>query len=268
MTLGRDLAQCCGGVVELWLERLTRDDRRWLAHASKAARAGRRGAGNASHARRAAADLSRNRIRSRVQPRRLRNERAGTAASCGSVSMRPTRASGYTVRGMSVARSCAALRNYRSRSLWIDSRAELLTGSVPPNTRTWHAENPASMARQAPAEALSPGDDARSRPRLRPVPLHSHARRVTLARSHRVGEQGGEIPRYVWRGPALRRERIARLVCPIGVGGLTSKLPAAIAAGVTVQLLQELEHTAERALFRSNAPRASNAAVRATTCPC
>ena len=45
-------------------------------------------------------------------------------------------------------------------------------------------------------------------------------------------------------------ERIARLVCPIGVGGLTSKLPAAIAASVTVQLLQELEHVAERALFQ------------------
>ena len=47
------------------------------------------------------------------------------------------------------------------------------------------------------------------------------------------------------------------VVCPIGVGGLTSKLPAAIAAGVTVQLLQELEHVAERALFQSAEPGAS-----------
>ncbi len=42
MTLGQDLAQCCGGVVELWLERLTRDDRSWLTAAASAARSGRR----------------------------------------------------------------------------------------------------------------------------------------------------------------------------------------------------------------------------------
>jgi len=61
-------------------------------------------------------------------------------------------------------------------------------------------------------------------------------------------------------------ERIARLVCPIGVGGLTSKLPAAIAAGVTVQLLQELEHVAERALFRASAANTSNQHARGDDC--
>ncbi len=62
----------------------------------------------------------------------------------------------------------------------------------------------------------------------------------------------------------ISRERVARLVCPIGVGGLTSKLPAAIAAGVTVQLLQGTRaRRVERALFQSagagrvRAPRAS-----------
>ncbi len=40
MTLGQDLAQCCGGVVDLWLERLTRDDRLWLMAAARLPRSG------------------------------------------------------------------------------------------------------------------------------------------------------------------------------------------------------------------------------------
>jgi xanthine dehydrogenase accessory factor len=38
----------------------------------------------------------------------------------------------------------------------------------------------------------------------------------------------------------LTAERIARLVCPIGMSGIVSKWPAAIAVGVAAQLLQQL----------------------------
>jgi len=40
-------------------------------------------------------------------------------------------------------------------------------------------------------------------------------------------------------------ETIARLVCPIGVEGVNSKWPAAIAVAVTAQLLQGLESPAQ-----------------------
>jgi xanthine dehydrogenase accessory factor len=36
-------------------------------------------------------------------------------------------------------------------------------------------------------------------------------------------------------------ERIARLVCPIGIAGIESKLPGAIAVAVAAQLQQVLE---------------------------
>ncbi|MDB6084595.1 MAG: xanthine dehydrogenase accessory protein XdhC, partial [Gammaproteobacteria bacterium] len=35
LILGPDLGQCCGGRVELWLERLTRDDLPWLLEAAQ-----------------------------------------------------------------------------------------------------------------------------------------------------------------------------------------------------------------------------------------
>jgi xanthine dehydrogenase accessory factor len=34
------------------------------------------------------------------------------------------------------------------------------------------------------------------------------------------------------------RQRIAELICPIGIAGIASKLPAAIASGVAAQVLQ------------------------------
>ena len=43
LILGPDLGQCCGGRVELWLERLTRDDLPWLLGAARSVqRAGAR----------------------------------------------------------------------------------------------------------------------------------------------------------------------------------------------------------------------------------
>jgi len=50
-------------------------------------------------------------------------------------------------------------------------------------------------------------------------------------------------------------ERIARLICPIGIEGVISKWPAAIAVGVAAQLLQGLETPAAEPR-RSSAPMA------------
>ena len=58
----------------------------------------------------------------------------------------------------------------------------------------------------------------------------------------------------------IARERIAGLVCPIGVGGIRSKLPAVIAAATAAELLVRDE--ALRAASHGEAPARLNALGR------
>lgn len=247
MTLGRDLAQCCGGAVDLWLERLTREDRVWLSAATACAQAS-----NAMLITRATRGMPERRygVAATTEPFdriRLELDEHGlpTLRERIDAPTTPLWLYGAGHVGRAVVRALAELP---FRVTWIDSRAELLSDVVPPNTRTCHTEDPASMARGAPAAACHL------------VMTHDHG--VDFDLCHAILTRG----EFAWLGligsaskaakfrarlarAGVSKERIARLVCPIGVGGITSKLPAAIAAGVTVQLLQELEQVAERALF-------------------
>jgi xanthine dehydrogenase accessory factor len=250
-TLARDLAQCCGGVVELWIERLTRDDRTWLAAAAASARAGC--AVLTTRAVRGAPDRTCFNVDDSP-----RFERVDFDVEEGVPTLReridapavPLWLYGAGHVGSAVVR---ALTDLPFEVTWIDSRAALLKGRVPANTRIRHTEDSASLTRSAPASAYHL------------VMTHDHG--IDFDVCHAILERG----EFAWLGligsaskaakfrarlarAGIPNDRVARLVCPIGVGGLTSKLPAAIAAGVTVQLLQELEHVAERALFQSSEP--------------
>ena len=253
VTLGRDLAQCCGGVVDLWLERLTRDDRSWLAAAATSARAGC--ALLVTRATRHTPDRTCpmsgmsghfDRVRFEADEQGVPTLRERIDAPTA-----PLWLYGAGHVGRAVVRGLAELP---FDVTWIDSRADLLTGSVPANARTLHTEDPASVANRAPASAYHL------------VMTHDHGVdfdvcRAILSRGEFswLGLIGSASKAAKFRARLARAgvasERIARLVCPIGVGGLTSKLPAAIAASVTVQLLQELEHVAERALFQAGEAR-------------
>lgn len=251
MTLARDLAQCCGGVVEIWIERLTRDDRPWLAAAAASAQAG-----CSVLTTRALPGAPERTCASGGE--RPRFDRIDFDLQAGVPTLReridspsaPLWLYGAGHVGRAVVRNLAELPFHVT---WIDSRAELLTGHMPANARARHAEEPESLVRTAPASAYHL------------VMTHDHG--IDFDVCHAILERG----EFVWLGligsaskaakfrarlarAGIPSERIARLVCPIGVGGLTSKLPAAIAASVTVQLLQELEHVAERALFEPRVP--------------
>jgi xanthine dehydrogenase accessory factor len=265
MTLGRDLAQCCGGVVELWLERLTRDDRSRLAAAATSARAGY--ALLVTRATRrmpdrtcltSGTDGGFDRIRFEVDAQGIPTLRERIDAPIA-----PLWLYGAGHVGRAVVRGLAELP---FEVTWIDSRAGLLTSSVPANTRTLHTQDPAAVARDAPASAYHL------------VMTHDHG--IDFDVCHTILARG----EFSWLGligsaskaakfrarltrAGVASERVARLVCPIGVGGLTSKLPAAIAAGVTVQLLQELEHVAERALFQAGEARAPVMSASHEECP-
>jgi xanthine dehydrogenase accessory factor len=264
MTLGRDRAQCCGGVVELWFERLTREDRKWLAAAATRARAGEallvtRATRGAPERRCLTPGLGErfDRIRFDVSEEGVPTlqERIDTPSA-------PLWLYGAGHVGRAVVRSLAELP---FGVTWVDSRAHLLAGSVPPNTRTLHAPQPALVTRLAPASAYHL------------VMTHDHGLDfdvchaiLTRGEFSWLGLIGSASKAAKFRARLAREgvsnERLARLVCPIGVGGLTSKLPAAIAAGVTVQLLQELEHVAERALFRASEANTSSQHARGDDC--
>ena len=82
--------------------------------------------------------------------------------------------------------------------------------------------------------------DARSCARLRGVPARLAAPRCHLAGSHRIGQQGRAFPGAV-AAEGIGREALACLASPIGVPGITSKAPTAIAIAISAQLLQQAE---------------------------
>ena len=119
---------------------------------------------------------------------------------------------------------------------WIDQRQDAFAKAVPDNVTKISSHDPASLLGNAPGGALVV------------VMTHSHAldldvvqRALKADRFGYVGVIGSKTKRarFISQMPKAGRalEQIANLTCPIGVGGITSKQPAAIAAGVVAELL-------------------------------
>jgi len=252
--LGRELSQCCGGAVQLWLERFTRADLPFLRNASRVIASGVPVV--------IASELS----AARVTRRLLRAGEAGPA--CGSPA-RESRVCGPPARvhfshdaqgnaflvervdagapalwlygaghvGQALIR---AISDLPFAVTWIDSRAELLPAGLPDNIRALHAHEPVETASAAPANARYL------------VMTHDHAVDYALCRAILsrgefawLGLIGSRSKGAKFRSRLARDgvapEMIARMVCPIGVGGVESKSPAAIAIAVAAQLLQTVE---------------------------
>jgi xanthine dehydrogenase accessory factor len=238
LVLGPELGQCCGGRVELWLERLTRTDVHWLEDAARRLRA-EPGLAIASEI-----------VDGVVTHRLLRRSFAGAAA----VEMerrprervtlfeapRPRRPDlwifGAGHVGQALVRLFAELALFEIT--WIDSRAELLPGSLPEGITPEVCAAPAGLAACAPAGTHFV------------VMTHDHALdyelcRVILARadSSWLGLIGSASKSARFRSRLLRdglsRETVSGLICPIGVPGISSKLPGAIAIAIAAQLLQQ-----------------------------
>lgn len=245
MVLGADLGQCCGGVVEVWLERYTRADLGLLEAAEDAAR---------QDAAMLVSTLSADGIERRVvrgSTRRATAEPTGPRVSRGPGCGRPSRVEfaeplnderpplwlfGAGHVGQALARILIELP---LRLTWIDSRADVFPALDPDAVRIFCAANPvASVA------------DAAAGTRFI-VMTHSHALDFALCRAILLRND------FAWAGligslskaarfrsrlarEGLAAELIGRLVCPIGIGGITSKWPAAIAVGVAAQILREV----------------------------
>lgn len=255
LILGPELGQCCGGRVGLWLERLTRQDLPWLNDAARRMRPERDlavGRSSTVSLTPAAASLS---LASEladelVTHRLLRHSFAGSAA----VELR--RGAGERVAlfevlcpprpnlwifgaghvGQALVRLLAELALFNIT--WIDSRAELLPACLPAGVIPVVCAAPPDLVAMAPAGTRFV------------VMTHDHALdyelcRVILARadSSWLGLIGSASKSARFRSRLLRdgldRETVSGLTCPIGVPGISSKLPAAIAISIAAQLLKQ-----------------------------
>jgi xanthine dehydrogenase accessory factor len=237
LILGPELGQCCGGRVELWLERLTRKDVHWLADAARRLRA-EPGIALASEL-----------LDGAVTHRLLRRASAGAAVQIERGPQErvtllevPRRSRpdlwifGAGHVGQALVRLLAELALFEIT--WIDSRAELLPESLPEGVTPQLCADPAKLAIRAPAGARFV------------VMTHDHALdyelcRAILARANSswLGLIGSASKSARFKSRLLRdglsRETVSRLVCPIGIPGISSKLPGAIAVAVAAQLLQQ-----------------------------
>jgi xanthine dehydrogenase accessory factor len=139
---------------------------------------------------------------------------------------------------------------------WIDPRREAFPAATPANVRSVHQPDPAAALAGAPADAFVL------------VMTHSHPLDLELVhaalaagRFAYVGLIGSATKRARFRKRLkdlrLSAESVSRLVCPIGLPGITSKAPAAIAASVVADLL--IRHEAVRECKEPVAPMAERA---------
>jgi xanthine dehydrogenase accessory protein XdhC len=125
------------------------------------------------------------------------------------------------------------------RLTWLDPRVEMFPAAVPEGTRIRCDADLVGSVSEAPPEAYFL------------VMTHSHPLDYALCQAilHRndfawLGLIGSDSKAVRFRSRLAREgmsaEAIASLVCPIGIGGIESKWPAAIAVGVAAQVMQRI----------------------------
>lgn len=238
LTLGPQLAQCCGGAVELWLERYSAADIPLLSAVAKAATRGPTLLVTSL----AAGSVARHIARDHDF---IRSGRRAELVQKDGVTMLRERLDetqphvwlyGAGHVGQALARVLATLP---LRLTWIDSRPGLLPSDIAESVRTLLVEDPVSTVVTAPM-------DTRFLVMTHSHPLDYALCKAVLEHDDRswIGVIGSKSKSMRFRSRLLRdglsRERVERLACPIGIDGIDSKLPAAIAVSVAAQLLQAL----------------------------
>lgn len=133
-----------------------------------------------------------------------------------------------------------ALADLPCHVTWVDERDDMFPSSVPANVRIEATDAPEAVVDEVP-----PGSTYL-------VLTHSHAldQRLSEAILRRAdagwfGLIGSKTKRMQFehrlRDRGIAQERLADMVCPIGVPGIIGKQPAVIAASVCAQLLQVWE---------------------------
>lgn len=221
--LGPMLGQCCGGRVRLLIERLDPDDAQWLEGPPQ----GRalRIALEPDHVRRSHIDAP-------PAPIAARHERPGVGSAWierVGVSMRPVYLFGAGHVGAALAR---LLRNLPVQLAWFDTRHEMAAMGAT------QADDDALVrcSSDVPPDAavLIMTHDHQLDYRLTRAALSGPARFVGLIGS--ATKRARFLSRL--RADGISEDGCARLICPIGVGGIVGKEPEVIAISVAAQLLQ------------------------------
>jgi len=277
MVLAADLGQCCGGVVEVWFERYTRAQVELLEAAAAAARRGpavlESTLSPEGIERRlvcaAGADAETSQL---LRAPRAQAVPLVTRGRPGEVTLRerlddalpPLWLYGAGHVGQALAR---ILMELPLRLTWIDSRADLLPAQNDAAVHIVHSEDPVATVSDAPPGARFL------------VLTHSHPLDYALCRA--ILQRGD----FAWVGligssskAARFRARLARdglepkviaaLVCPIGIDGIASKWPAAIAVGVAAQLMRDLSAGAAARPHAPAAPAAEASCAGAACANC
>lgn len=237
-TLGTDLAQCCGGVVELWIERYTRSDLPWFNELTRVTRTP-----NAM----LVSELSGDQVTHRVVRQFRSSHKDGFEHRYDDKAHRMQEPLGERLPhiyvfgaghvGQAVVRVLASLP---VQVCWADSRADALPS--PPGTRitaTCEADPPALVAKAPPGAHFI-------------VMTHSHALDYSLCRAILARPDTGFAGVIGSKSKAARfRSRlskdgvaphdVARLHCPMGVDGIESKQPSVIAVAIAAHVLREIE---------------------------
>jgi xanthine dehydrogenase accessory factor len=222
VALGPELGQCCGGRV-VW--RIETFDKRDLAELAPL-RAAERGGPFAALARLGADGRVERRLDDGAPEDGQWREAFGEAAT-------PVYLFGAGHVGRALALALAPLP-FAVR--WIDPRPDVFPQLAPANVKLVAAADP-------PAELTAAPDGA-----LVVAMTHSHALDLAVVaealredRFAYVGMIGSATKRArfvsLLRAAGIAEQRVARLVCPIGVPGIAGKAPAVIAVAVAAQLL-------------------------------
>jgi xanthine dehydrogenase accessory factor len=233
--LATHLAQCCGGVVDVWFERYRRDDLPVL----NAIRDGLRRGGESLEV-----DCIDGYVTRRVVPGVLEKRIArGELRITWQEPLRDARPQVWVFGaghvGQALVRTLAMLP---VAVTWIDSRADMLPMELPEVTSTLTAD-PVTLVDSAPAGTHFV------------VMTHDHALDYALCREILARRTAATVGVIGSLSKAARfRSRLARdgfdpaaiasLRCPIGIDGVRSKEPAAIAIAVAAQLLRDIDASA------------------------
>ena len=226
--LGPELGQCCGGQVDLLLEAFTVADRDAVAAFAKREAAGpfaTSGTVTPQGVARSIADDS--------TPAGVASYQHGVLREGFGDERRPLILFGAGHVGRALVLALAPLP---FAVTWVDPRPDAFPAYVPANVTLHRLDDPAAAL--APA---TPGTFVL-------VMTHSHPLDLALVRAALrddrfpyVGLIGSATKRARFENrlaeTGIPAARIAALVCPIGVGGINSKHPAAIAAATTAELL-------------------------------
>lgn len=237
VSLGPDLGQCCGGRAQLAIEVFTQDH---LDQAREFAERERAGAVFTT-----TTIVTDGRTALRALSEQDRTERIALSQEGGRTHLLETfgdiRRPLYLFGAGHVGKALVlALAPLPFSIVWIDSRADQFPSAVPANVSKVTSTHPWQILQEAPADAFVL------------AMTHSHAldeeimaQALLCQKFSYCGVIGSQTKRARFRkrlkSRGLDDALIAGMVCPIGVTAVQSKHPAAIAAGIAVDLLQRDE---------------------------